>query len=53
MRQPPIVIAAVFFVLFAVICYVLHQRDKEIMAAKAAAEGSAGAAAGAREGAKV
>ena len=44
MRQPPIVIAAVFFVLFAVICYVLHQRDKEIMAARAAAAG---------EGAKV
>jgi len=38
MRQPPIVIAAVFFVLFSVICFVLHQRDKEIMAAKAAAE---------------
>jgi hypothetical protein len=37
MRQPPIVIAAVFFVLFVTITFVLHQRDKEIMAAKAAA----------------
>lgn len=57
MRQPPIVIAGVFFMLFAVICYVLHQRDKEIMAAKAAAEGGGAGGGGpgttAREGARV
>jgi hypothetical protein len=39
MRQPPIVIAMVFLVLFSTICLVLHRRDKEIMAAKAAAAG--------------
>jgi hypothetical protein len=39
MRQPPIVIAGVFFVLFITISFVLHRRDKEIMAAKASASG--------------
>jgi hypothetical protein len=34
-RQPPIFIAIAAFIIFFVICYVLHQRDKEIMAAKA------------------
>jgi hypothetical protein len=36
-RQPPIIITAASLVIFGVICYVLHQRDKEIMAARAGA----------------
>lgn len=37
-RQPPIIIAIFAFIIFFLVCYVLHQRDKEIMAAKAAGD---------------
>jgi hypothetical protein len=47
LRQPPIFIALISFVFFAVFCYLLHTRDKEIWAARAAAGGQlAGAGAG-------
>ena len=47
LRQPPIFIALIAFVIFAIFCYLLHVRDKEIWAAKAAAGQLAGAGAGA------
>jgi hypothetical protein len=39
LRQPPIVIAIASGLVFLVVCYVLHTRDKEIMAARAAETG--------------
>jgi hypothetical protein len=41
-REPPLVIAAASFILFAIITYTLHRRDKESWAAKAAEEAQAG-----------
>ena len=38
LRQPPMVIALASFIIFSVCCYWLHQRDKQIWAARAAAE---------------
>ena len=47
LRQPPVFIATIAFVIFAIFCYLLHVRDKETWAAKAAAGGQlAGAGAG-------
>jgi hypothetical protein len=37
LRQPPMVIALASFIVFGVCCYWLHQRDKQIWAARAAA----------------
>ena len=51
LRQPPIFIAIASGIIFFVACYVLHRRDKEIMAARAEAEAGRGrvpAGAGAR-----
>ena len=40
-RQPAIVLTTGSLLVFLVICYVLHERDKEIMAARATAGASA------------
>jgi hypothetical protein len=40
-RQPAIVLTGGSLIIFLVICYVLHERDKEIMAARATAGASA------------
>ena len=37
LKQPQLFVAIAGLMIFGVICYVLHQRDKEIMAARAAA----------------
>ena len=48
-RQPPIFIAIASFVIFGLFSYLLHRRDKEIWAAKAAAEGGGAGATGDRQ----
>ena len=41
LRQPSMFFAVAFSILFAVSCFLLHRRDKEIMAARAAAPATA------------